>query len=260
MRTDATSKHWPWLWCRTLMARSVNAGARRALGIVFPMLLLVSGCQSRDQWLAEICGQESGLYVGTGQRVLSHARIGSENVLLDEYFAMEQQGPIITWMRQRGFTTVEVWKKPASTAVDSPIDRVDRYSLGQRAPDCLPESAIDPETAQALGLGETRCVRLERDVAPKARYLFATQSTRQPRTLRDRLAGLEAHSGHYALYDRDAGKTLNTIQHAAISGTRGMFSQRSNSCDRYTEKRSLLLLLKSPGDQRTWLQATQLND
>lgn len=224
------------------------------------MVLFVTGCQNREQWLAEICSQQSGLYVGTGQRVLSHARIESESVLLDEYFAMEQQGPIITWMRQRGFATIEVWKKPAPAAVDSPIDRVDRYSLDSRGPDCLPERAIDPDTAQALGLGQTRCVRLERDVAPKARYLFARQFTRQPRSLHDRLVGLETFSGQYALYDRTARKTLHTIQHAALSGTRGMFSQRSNSCDRHAEKRSLLLVLKSPSDHRSWWEAVQFDD
>lgn len=260
MPTEATSQRWPWRWRRTFMPRSTNTATRRGLGIFLPAVLLVSGCHGRDQWLADICSQESGLYSGTEQRVVPHTRIESESVLLDEYFAMEQQGPIITWMRRRGFATVEVWKKPAFTAVDSPIDRVDRYSLGAPGPDCLPGSAIDSDTAQALGLGETRCVRLERDVAPKARYLFAMQSMRQPRTLQDRLVGLEAYSGQYALFDRESGKILDTIPHAAISGTRGMFSQRSNSCDRYSEKRSLLLLLKSPSDHRSWLQATQLDD
>jgi hypothetical protein len=260
MPSETASEPSLWRWHRTPISQWLNTGTQRIVCTLVATLLLATGCHSRDQWLADICGQESGLYVGTGQRVISHTRIESESVLLDEYFAMEQQGPIITWMRHRGFATVEVWKKPASAAVDSPIDRVDRYSLGSRGPDCLPEQAVDSETAQALGLGETRCVRLERDVAPKARYLFAMQATQQPRTLNDRLAGLQAFSGHYALFDREAGKTLHTIGHAALSGTRGMFSRRSDSCDRYPEKRSLLLLLKSPGDHRSWWEAAQLDD
>jgi hypothetical protein len=260
MPSETASKRSLGRWRRAPKWQWINTGTQRIPCIVVATMLFATGCQNREQWLAEICGQESGLYVGTAQRVLPHVRIESESVLLDEYFAMEQQGPIITWMRHRGFATVEVWKKPASAAVDSPIDRVDRYSIGSRGPDCLPRRAIDPETAQALGLGETRCMRLERDVAPKARYLFAMQSMQHPRTLHDRLAGLQAASGHYALLDRETGKTLHAIQHAALSGTRGMFSKRSDSCDRSTEKRSLLLLLKSPGDHRSWWEAVQFDD
>jgi hypothetical protein len=222
---------------------------------VLAVLLAVlgaSGCRSRESWLTEICDRESGFEHGPGWKITSHARIPSESVMLDLHFAGNGQGPIITWMAERGFQQVEVWERAAREPLMVPVSRVERYSIGPIGEDCLPTEKIGgPQMSERLGLGVNRCVRHEVGVAPRARYLLALESNEEPPSLTDRFIGQRAVRQRFALIDREHGQVIAAINSGAISGTRGMFSPRGNSCDRGIEVQAMSQLLQAPSDRRS---------
>jgi hypothetical protein len=208
--------------------------------VVVLAVLSASGCQSRESWLAEICDRESGFEHGPGRKITSHARIPSESVMLDLHFAGNGQGPIITWMAERGFQQVEVWERAAREPLMVPVSRVDRYSIGPIGGDCLPTEKIGgAQISERLGLDVNHCVRHEVGVAPRARYLLALESNEEPPSLTDRFIGQRAVRQRFALIDREYGRVIAATESGAITGTRGMFSPRGNSCDRGTEVQAM---------------------
>jgi hypothetical protein len=219
-------------------------------GCIALLSVSMAGCGSREGWLSDICAQQSGFEFDRGQVTALQKRIRTDRVVLDPYFSENGRGPVYDWIGERGFLVVEVWNKPSAAPVVMPVDRVDRYSLGPIDANCLPPERVnDPEIAQKLGLGTERCIRYESGVRPSARYVLAMQSTREPRNLSDRIAGVEASRQRYALVDREGG-VIGEVPWATFSGTRGMFSQRGNSCARSAEVRAMILKLQPPGDER----------
>lgn len=231
-----------------------NEFGRRFAALVLMMAALcTSGCGGREGWLADICDRESGFERGSGRKNVAHARIPSESVMLDQHFASNGQGPIMTWMAERGFYQVEVWERAAREPLMLPVTRVDRYSIGPINADCLSTEKIGgPLIAEHLGLDSNRCVRRETGVAPSARYLLALESKEEAPTLMDHAIGQRAARQTYALIDRERDQVVAKIDSGAISGTRGMFSPRGNTCARSDEVQAMSLLLQSPGDRRSW--------
>lgn len=233
----------------------------RAL-VVFAVLAAAScasGCAGRETWLSDICDQESGFEHGPGRRIEHHARIPADSVMLDPHFASNGQGPVVTWMAERGFARVEVWQRSARDPLLTPVARVERYSIGPIAANCLPTDRIGgAQIAEKLGLNAQSCVRHEPEVAPSARYLLALHSAEEPPSLKDRVIGQRATRIRYALIDREQGKIVAKIDSGAISGTRGMFSPRGDSCDRGVEVGAMSQLLQSPGDRRSWWEVVPI--
>ncbi len=222
-------------------------------------MLMFAGCQNRESWLQEICAIESGFEYSTGP-MKTHRRIPTDTVMLDDSLDLvATRGPVLTWMADSGFQVVEIRHKKTEHPVTTPVTTVDRYSIAEPAVDCFADARIDEKAIASLDLGENRCIRLERNVAPLARYLFSYQVTREPRTLQDRVLGQEAIRTRYVLLDRMNGRVIASIEGAAFSGTRGMFSPRGNSCDRSHEKEMMKALLQSPSDRRNWFEVLQLD-
>lgn len=226
---------------------------RIAIPLALMFAICASGCSGREAWLMEICDQESGFERGTGQVLRHHTRIPTDSVMIDPHFAGNGQGPVITWMAERGFTRVEIWERASNAPLLAPVSRVQRYSIGPVTAHCIPMDRPGwPEVAAKLGLNANTCVRHETDAAPSARYALALHSAEETPTLIDRLIGQRAARHRYALIDRDQGKTIASIDSGAIYGTRGMFSPRGNSCDRGAEVSAMSQLLQAPSDRRPW--------
>lgn len=237
----------------------IESGRLLILSALLAATVVTGGCADRETWLSEICDQESGFERGTGRLVRYHARIPADSVMLDLHFAGNGQGPVITWMAERGFARVEVWQRAARDPLTAPVTRVERYSIGPIGTDCMPMERIGgEEIAAKLGLSADTCVHREPEAAPSARYLLALHSAEEPASLKDRLIGQRAARHRYALIDRTRGDIVASIDSGVIYGTRGMFSPRSNSCDRGVEVSAMSQLLQPPGDRRSWWEVVPI--
>lgn len=227
--------------------------------IVLSVLVSLSGCTDREAWLVGICDQESGFERGTGRLVRYHERIPTDSIMLDAHFAFNGQGPVITWMAERGFARVEVWSRAAKEPLSTQATHVERYSIGPVAANCLPPERIGgPQIAAKLGLDATSCVRYEPHAAPSARYALALYSAEESPTLRDSLIGQRASRQRYALIDRKDGSIVAKVDSGTTYGTRGMFSPRGDGCDRGTEVSAMSQLLRAPSDHRSWWEVVPI--
>lgn len=227
-------------------------GGFRNFVSVAAAVLVLSGCESRESWMQEICARESGLEQNAARPLLDVDRIETDRVMLDAAMGIgNDRGPIYTWMSERGFSVVEIWHKPITADTTSPVAAVDRYSLGPPDALCVTGYRFDEATTASLGLGPARCVRLEKNVAPTARYLIASQSQSVTRTIGDRINGYQPFIGQFDLVDRETRTRLYTIERAGYSGT--WLGPRGNACDTFAEVATMKLVLRSPRDNRTWL-------